>query len=140
MSTELSFLIELLLQHKLPQKTKDLVAERIKHVEAHLSDPARVLHSRPLAPAPQYHSHPALASQAPSTQALLAKHPDLAAAITKSQETTIAMAQEIKPEPAPVEVVAQTPAAMAAMESRNKMIRDSMSGKRSKNAPLVTGS
>lgn len=31
--TELSFLLELLLNHKLPKKTKDAVAERIKVVE-----------------------------------------------------------------------------------------------------------
>lgn len=32
--TELSFLIELLLNHKLPKDTKDAIAERIKEVES----------------------------------------------------------------------------------------------------------
>ncbi len=36
--TELSFLIELLLNHELPKPTKDLVAQRIKSVESLLED------------------------------------------------------------------------------------------------------
>lgn len=39
--SELSFLIELLLNHDLQKVTKDLVAERIKEVEASLIAPVR---------------------------------------------------------------------------------------------------
>lgn len=105
--TELSFLIELLLNHKLQKGTKDAIAARIKDVEA--SGMARA----PGVPL----LRPNVSSgvvQAASTQAILERNPDLAAVLTP---------------PVPVEHVAQTPAAVAAINSRNQAISDSMSGK-----------
>lgn len=96
--TELTFLVELLLNHKLPKATKDLVAQRIREVEEGLilrpSPPPRV------APSPQ-------AAQAPSTQAILDRNPDLV-------------------QPA---AVGQTPAAVAALNSRQEAINASLNGK-----------
>lgn len=56
--TELTFLIELLLNHDLQKDTKDLIAGRIKEVEAELNSrqPVRAT------------------GQAPSTMALMAQH------------------------------------------------------------------
>ncbi len=104
--SELSFLIELLLNHRLQKETKDAIALRIKEVEA-TGTP-----SRPVANMPR----PVLgvAAQSPSTQAILDRNPDLAAVLAP---------------PVPVEQVAQTPAAMAAMNSRNQAINESLSGK-----------
>jgi len=108
--TELTFLVELLLNHKLPKPTKDLVAQRIKEVEESFA-------ARPALPIQPKQAIPAhLANQAPSTLAALARHPDL-------------MAQMAPPDPQPVAVIAQTPAAVAAMASREQAIASAMSGK-----------
>ncbi len=104
--SELSFLIDLLLNHKLPKGTKDAIALRIKDVEAN---------SIPIRSAPSNIRPVGISSQAPSTQAILDRNPDLAA---------VASAQP----PAPVDI-AQTPAAAAAMASRNQAISESLSGK-----------
>lgn len=109
--TELSFLIDLLLNHDLPKATKDLLAQRIKEVESNLVAPRQV------APMQSGRQIPALA-QAPSTLAAMAKHGDL---------TYIPDSQEPAPI-VPIEQVAQTPAAMAAISNRNEMISKAISG------------
>lgn len=91
--TELSYLIDLLLNHKLSKATKDSVANRIKEIQE-IYKPHPV--AKPLAPGG--------VQQAPSTQAFLDRNPDL---IQPSQ---------------PVEVIAQTPATAAALEHRAKSI------------------
>lgn len=81
--TELSFLIELLLNHDLPKETKALIASRIKEVEQNLTvkpvPPAFV--PSPIGGGTYYSSgspnNPNAVSQAPSTLALMAKHGDL---------------------------------------------------------------
>lgn len=103
--SELSFLIDLLLNHKLPKVTRDAIAGRIKEVESNASSHRPVL--APIRPA-------AISAQPPSTQAILDRNPDLAAAIAP---------------PVPVENIAQTPATIAAINSRNQAISESLSGK-----------
>ena len=68
--TELTFLIELLLNHKLPKPTKDAISARIKEVESQLGKPTYA----PAYPVPTP-IRPAKdpTAQAPSTQALLDK-------------------------------------------------------------------
>ena len=63
--TELSFLIELLLNHDLPKATKDLIASRIKEVESNL-----VTYKLPN----QAQNVTPRLSQAPSTLAAMARH------------------------------------------------------------------
>jgi hypothetical protein len=103
--SELSFLVDLLVNHKLPKATSDVILARLKEVEVSLEASREIqfpIQPRAMAPgAPR---------QAASTQAILDRNPDLAAAI-------------------PIEQVAQTPAAMAAMASRSAAIAESMSGK-----------
>lgn len=102
--TELTFLIELLLEHKLPAATRKLISERIKQVEVGLSP-------RHHSPSPaQLVVSPNGPVQAPSMLAIMARNPDL-----------------IPPEP--VAVIAQTPVAAAAMNSRATAIAASLSGK-----------
>lgn len=107
--TELGFLIDLLLYHKLSVATKTAITSRLKAVEEELQNS---LQNRP-------RQVPNLAingiPQAPSMQAIMARNPDL-----------------IAPAPTPVTVVAQTPAAMAAMASREAAINESMQGKTNK--------
>jgi hypothetical protein len=108
--TELAFLLDLLLNHRLPQATKVAITDRIKEVEKCLTfAPQKVgpvgHHSGPVPPQ--------LANQAPSTIAALAKHPDLVAQMV----------------PEPVAVIAQTPATAAALASREQAIQQAMSGK-----------
>ena len=66
--TELQFLIDLLLNHKLSKETKALIKERIGQVEAQYARPQQVI-QRPIVRSPT--------AQAASTQAILEKNPDL---------------------------------------------------------------
>lgn len=112
-SSELGFLIDLMLNHKLPITTKRLVAERIKYVEELLSTrgPGAV------SPAPRPNNI-GVSVQAASTQALIAKHADL------NPGLPIAIAPPVEQ----VAQVAQTQAAATAMASRQAAINASISG------------
>jgi hypothetical protein len=70
--TELSFLIELLLNHDLPKATKDLIASRIKEVEQTLTA-TRI----PFVATSQVQNVPPKLQQAASTLAAMAKHGDI---------------------------------------------------------------
>lgn len=113
--SELSFLIELLLNHDLKKETKDALAIRIKEVEGALQ-PVRI-------PYMQQASYPGMVNpvigptaQAPSTLALMAKHGDLPPMIPAPQMPPI-------PQPA---MIAQTPGAVAAMNARNEALAGSL--------------
>jgi len=98
--SELSFLIDLLLNHKLHRLTKEAIAARIKEVEENRT------------PVPQVRvTHPLGQVQAASTLALMAKHGEIPV-----NDIPIA------PAPQPVAVIAQTPATAAAMQARNEAI------------------
>ena len=111
--TELSFLIDLLLYHKLGTETKQLIMERIKTVE-------KALQAKPFSqPIDIYKGvTPAGPQQAPSTLAAMARHGDIPMPVLPTM-----------PDVAPVAGIAQTPAAAAAMNSRNQAISDALSGK-----------
>lgn len=116
--TELTFLLDLLLNHKLPKPTKVAVTERVKEVELQLQQGYQIPHaarSLQMAPVP-----PHLANQAPSTIAAMMKHPDLVAQLTPA----ISPVGETQPA-----VVAQTPAAQAALAQRQETINAAISGK-----------
>lgn len=107
--TELGFLLELLLNHKLPVATRKLLTERIKEVEVRVMSGQGQVAPRPqIAPLP-----PQMANQSASTLAAMMRH----------QETAAPAAPE------PVVVVAQTPLAQAAMASREQAIAAAISGK-----------
>lgn len=99
MMTELSFLIDLLLNDELPRPIKELVAKRIKEVEETFA-------AKPPQPT---HAIRSTLPQAPSTLANLAKHPE--------------------PMAVPIEQIAQTPAAAQALASREAAINASIEGK-----------
>jgi hypothetical protein len=114
--TELSFLIELLLNHDLPKPTKDLIASRIKDVEMRLHyQPQQAMKVTWQGP----NTNTPMPQQAPSTLALMAKHGDIPA---------VNPAPEMPPIE-PVAVIAQTPATAAALNSRNEAIAASINGK-----------
>jgi hypothetical protein len=105
--SELSFLVELLLNHKLPKATKDAIAARIKEVECRTSSYSpRSVSSSPLSslPAPSLPAH--IANQPASTQAAMMRHGDIAALPPPAPEA-----------PPPVEVIAHTPTAPRASRS-----------------------
>ncbi len=109
--TEISFLIELLLNHKLSKATKDLIAARIKE----LSDKSSPAAIRTISPVQQLTGG---VPQAPSTLAAMARHGELPPVNIPVQEA-----------PDPVAVVAHTPAAQAAMQSRQEAINRAIAGK-----------
>lgn len=101
--TELSFLIELLLNHDLPKATKDLLATRIKEVESNLVAKPQQANAYSYVPPPK------ILQQAPSTLAAMARHGDIPNIVPVPD----------MPAPEPVAVIAQTPATAAALESTN---------------------
>ena len=108
MKTELSWLIDLLLNQKLSTNVKKLVGWRIAEVEAHLSSSITVTHtSGYVAPFKQVNNPTA---QCASTQAILDSDPNIQ----------------------PVVQIAQTAKAMQALEDRAEMIRQATSGKEEK--------
>lgn len=116
--TELSFLLDLLLNHKLQKSTRELIAARLKEISDGVPLQAAAVRSVALP------AH--MAQQAPSMQAIMARNPDLA-----GHAPTINIAAS---EPAaPVAVIAQTQAAVAAMNSRQQAINESLAGKVDKN-------
>jgi len=125
--TELSFLLDLLLNHKLPKPTREALTARIKDVEARLSagSPAQVYVPPPL---PQMLGG---VPQAASTLAAMARHAQVSVVTPDGQVTPpppIASAAI----PQPVAIVAQTPAAVAAMNHRQESLGLAMSGKPAK--------
>lgn len=108
--SELSFLIELLLNHDLPKMTKDLIAQRIKDVEVKISE-AQYPVAKPV-------SVPvAVRQQAPSTLAAMARHGDIPAIPVVELPPVV-----------PVEQIAQTPEASAGLARRNQLINAAISG------------
>ncbi len=131
--SELSFLLDLLLNHKLPKVTKDAVAARVREVEIALqsSGPGRQAFTPPAASAGFIPPH--LIGQSPSTIAKLMRHPDLAEKLAHPSALSAGSIETIGPEaaapPTPVAVIAQTPAAQAAMQDRQAAINGQLSGK-----------
>jgi hypothetical protein len=105
--TELSFLLDLLLNHKLPKGTKEAITARIKEIEDR--------QAQPLA----YVQRPPRTAQSPSTQRIL----DEMAQEQGVSHTVIATNPPM---------IAQTPAAAAALAARQEAISIALSGKEEK--------
>ena len=121
--TELSFLLELLLNHKLAKTTKEAVIERIKAIEAQsFSRPAVVTSGY----AVQSSVRPPKTAQSPSTQRILDQM-----AAEGSVVPEAVPAHQVDPVSIPSQI-AQTPAAAAALAARNEAIRIAVSGKEEK--------
>jgi hypothetical protein len=150
--TELSFLVSLLLDHKLPKATQKAVKDRISEVEQGISmEGARPL-SAPgqlqtvrtynVAQAPTNYN-PATANQPESTRKLLEKYPDLAAKVNPPQAATPPMMPQEAPQSSdalqPTIVASQ--AAAQALSARNEMIQNALSGgkKGQRGAPKTHG-
>ena len=120
--TELGFLINLLLNHKLPKATRDALAERIRQVEFRLMVGPATL--RPVfaaaAPLPPHQSIKGPA-QSHSMQRILERNPDLAAALPNVESPAAPASQE--PAPTQPAIVAQTPEAMRAMAARQEAMQ-----------------
>jgi hypothetical protein len=116
--TELSFLLDLLLNHKLPKPTREAVTARVKEVEVQLQHPQQQL--RPIGQVISGIGQvipPHLVGQAPSTIAAMMRHGDAPPAAPPAEV------------PAPVAIVGQTPAAQAALLERQAAIAGAISGK-----------
>lgn len=115
--SELDFLLELILNHKLTKATKDLIQGRIRDIQLPFTTkpiPTRV-QEQPI--------HTTKHSQSPSTLAILARNPDL---IPEGEEVSIPIPST---PPEPVKVIAQTRATAEAMQGRNSAISQALSGK-----------
>ena len=103
--SELSFLLELLLEHELQKDTQKLIRERIKEIEA-----------KPQSPAPMGYNRPMIAGQAPSMQRAVADLEE-----DKAIQANFAQAQN------PAQI-AQSPAVAQAMAHRAALIAQATSG------------
>ena len=109
--TELSFLIDLLLNHKLSKPVRDIIADRIKEVETRYTPQQQQRNaSREIFPS----------AQAASTLAILAKHQNL---------PPPQLPQASDQPPLPVEQIAQTPEAVKALTDRAQAINDAVNGR-----------
>ncbi len=129
--TELSFLLELLLNHKLPKVTKEAVTARVKLVEAqlHTSGPGR-LASPPAAGSPAGFIPPHLVGQSASTIAAMMRHEAAGMPAVAMSAGSVETVSPIAVAPvSPVAVVAQTPATAAALADRQAAISSAVSGK-----------
>jgi hypothetical protein len=104
--TELSFLLELLLTHKLAKGTKEAITNRIKEIETR-----HIVFTQPAFP--QQSIRQPRTAQAASTQRILDE-------------------MALEPQPAPPEQVAQSPAAAMALAARQEAINIALSGKEEK--------
>lgn len=132
--TELSFLVSLLLDHKLPKATQKAVKDRISDVERGISAAPAPVYAQQQQPASSTArpftvrtTPPAAGEQAESTKRMLERHPDIAAAIANGHPVPQAPPQPqapIDPTPAP-----QNPGAIAqALAARQNLINKAMSG------------
>ncbi len=128
--SELSFLLELLLEHELAKPTQTLIRERIKEIEAKTAEPIQTR--------PNYMGMPRSSStksaQSPSTQRIL----DEMASEGSTIQSGVAIAlkdgyplEQAFPHETPT-VIAQTPAAVAALQARQQAIAIAVSGKEEK--------
>lgn len=126
--TELTFLVDLLLEHDLKPETKKAIAGRMRDVEEEITKRIvqPVTHGYSQVPNVSQHnfqpntwtSNTTAPQQAPSTLAKMMLHGDI---------PSVPLAPPI--ESAKVEIIAHTPQAAAAMQSRQQVIADSLSGK-----------
>jgi hypothetical protein len=124
--TELGFLLTLLIDHKLPKVTREAVASRLKEVEgklAHQVQPQAAPYRVQAAPTPPAQIPAHLVGQSASTIAAMMRHE--AAGNPAIQPAPLVVENEAIPVvPAAMQpaVIAQTPAAQAAMNERNQVI------------------
>jgi len=129
MPSELSFLLDLLLNHKHSKPIRDIISSRIKEVEVSM----KMHQHHPLPPPTSATQRPLemikhqvrdINAQSPSTLAILAKNPDLI------PEGEVISATPAQPPPplVPVEQIAQTPAATQALLHRQQSIQQARSG------------
>jgi len=121
--TELAFLLELLLEHKLTPATKAALATRIKLVESQMNyaAPAVVRH----------HPRPAQAqiSASPEAQALAASLSAAANSEPGLPTSGLVIGERVRQhEPIPAQAVGITSAAAEAMATRNKLIAEAQAG------------
>lgn len=132
MQSELSFLIELLLEHRLPKDTRSAVASRIKYVESShgvAGGPGHV-QTRP----PQR----AQISVPPEAQALAAQL--MAEANAEAPPSGMRTGtRSAQPEPIPQHAVGVSDAAAAAMRQRNELIAAAAQGIGKKGAGVGRG-
>lgn len=130
--TELTFLVDLLLNHKLPKPTQQAVANRIKEVEegfARVPSNSPRFAVTPMAAPAAIPSH--LVGQSPSTIAAMMRQ-EAGGAGTQPIPSNPVTEQSNPPplqNPVPVTIIAQTPMAAAAMADRQAAIIQAVSGK-----------
>ena len=117
--TELDFLLEIILNHKIPKATKDLLQARIKEVQAQPTPiPRQLVNGVPRSSQP---TRPSPTAQQPSTAKILQENPDL---IPEGETLEVVPTPEV----IPVNQIAQTPAAAQALAQRQQMMNNRGTG------------
>lgn len=120
--TELSWLVDLLVNFKLSKSVKDHVLSRIKEIDARGSQFSPQNMSRPESTLPAH-----LQSQSPSTIANFLKNPQAGGTISG---TTIVVSPAATEPIVDITAVVASPAAAQAMQSRQEALNAALSGKR----------
>lgn len=130
MKTELSFLLSLLLDHKLPKQTQKAVSDRMREVESNMSVSPSSFTPPMIAPrqstftvTPRPAEPNVLSDQPESTRKLLEKYPDLA---PKGVVQAVPMQPKGAPEPEVHGI--NTPAVSGALAARQQMINEGIAG------------
>lgn len=118
--TELSFLLELLLEHELPKATQTLIKERVKEIQIQ----PQHAYAAPVQRSPR-------TNQAASTQRTLDQMAEENGLTPVQMSTAMDVASQVQSQTIPNQI-AQTPAAVAAMNQRAEAIRIATSGKEEK--------
>lgn len=131
--SELSFLLELLLEHKLQSATKSAISERLKFVENSLRPQPVYVQPRIMQPLARTEQP----SQAPSTLAAMERQAnEVVNGFWQETHSGKADRESRQPEPIsasipaiiPVSAIGLTSAAQEAMATRNKLIAEAQAG------------
>ncbi len=131
--TEIDFLIELILEHKLGRLTKDRIRQRLKEVQRDRSDRSGTLQElmQGVVVGPKgtiQLPNPTGVPQSASTLRAIARQAEESGAhysispVVPAEQPIIGGSISPIPEPEPVKIIAHTPAAMAAVAARAQAI------------------
>lgn len=134
MQSELSFLLELLLEHRLPKDTRTVVAARIKTVEVSLPQSQAAIQSQP-SNGRLRNAQVSVPPEAAALAAQMASHANADVPTSRAQFVAPPSAAE----PIPASAFGTTNAAAAALAQRNQLIAEASQGFNKKGGPVGRG-
>jgi hypothetical protein len=135
MQSELSFLLELLLEHKLPKDTRTAVAARIKTVEVSLPQSQAAIQAQTNNNSRLRNAQVSVPPEAAALAAQMASQANADVPASRAQFVASPSAAE----PIPASAFGTTNAAAAALAQRNQLIAEASQGFNKKGGPVGRG-